>query len=38
MQDKLDQKDEDYRMVPIKTILDYLNCLEIKDKQERDEA
>jgi hypothetical protein len=34
-QDKLDQKDEDYRMVSNETFLDYLYCLEVKDRQKR---
>eukprot|EP00557_Chaetoceros_sp_GSL56_P012168 CAMPEP_0176484630 /NCGR_PEP_ID=MMETSP0200_2-20121128/4560_1 /TAXON_ID=947934 /ORGANISM="Chaetoceros sp., Strain GSL56" /LENGTH=472 /DNA_ID=CAMNT_0017881123 /DNA_START=218 /DNA_END=1637 /DNA_ORIENTATION=- len=37
MQDKLDQKDEDYRMVSTETFLDYLYRLETEDKQERAE-
>jgi hypothetical protein len=37
MQDKLDQKDEDYRMVSNETFLDYLYRLETEDKQERAE-
>jgi hypothetical protein len=37
MQDKLDQKDEDYRMVSIETFLDYLYRIETEDKQERAE-
>ena len=37
MQDMLDQKDEDYRMVSNETILDYLYRLEMEDKQERAE-
>jgi hypothetical protein len=37
MQDKLDQKDEDYRMVSNETFLDYLYRLEIEDQQERAE-
>jgi hypothetical protein len=36
MQDKLDQKDEDYRMVvSVETFLDYLHRLDAEDKQER---
>jgi hypothetical protein len=31
MQDKLDQKDEDYCMVSNKTFLDYLYRLEVED-------
>jgi hypothetical protein len=31
MQDKLDQKDEDYRMVSVETFLDYLYRLETED-------
>ena len=37
MQDKLDQKDEDYRMVSNETFLDYLYRLETEDKQEKAE-
>jgi hypothetical protein len=37
MQDKLDQKDEDYRMVSNETFLDYLYRLEVEDRQERAE-
>jgi hypothetical protein len=37
MQDKLDQKDEDYRMVDNETFLNYLYRLETEDKQERAE-
>jgi hypothetical protein len=38
MQDKLDQKDEDYRMVDNETFLDYLYRLEMEDdRQERAE-
>jgi hypothetical protein len=35
MQDKLDQKDDDYRMVSNETFLDYLYRLKIEDRQER---
>jgi hypothetical protein len=35
MQDKLDQKDEDYRMVSNETFLNYLYRLEVEDRQER---
>jgi hypothetical protein len=35
MQDKLDQKDDDYRMVSNETFLVYLLCLEIENRQER---
>jgi hypothetical protein len=35
MQDKLDQKDEDYHMVCNEAFLDYLYRLEIEDRQER---
>jgi hypothetical protein len=35
MQDKVDQKDEDYHMVSNETFLDYLYHLEIEDRQER---
>jgi len=37
MQDKLDQKDKDYRMVSNEAFLDYLYRLEKEDKQERAE-
>mmetsp|Transcript_17197 Transcript_17197/g.32552 ORF Transcript_17197/g.32552 Transcript_17197/m.32552 type:complete len:470 (+) Transcript_17197:1371-2780(+) len=37
MQEKLDQKDEDYRQVSTETFLDYLHRLETEDKQERAE-
>ena len=37
MQDKLDQKDDDYRQVSTETVLDYLSCLEAEDKLERAE-
>jgi hypothetical protein len=37
MQDKLDQKDEDYRMVSNEAFLDYLYLLETEDRQERAE-
>jgi hypothetical protein len=33
MQEKLDQKDEDYYMVPIDTFLDYLNPLPLRRKE-----
>jgi hypothetical protein len=36
-QDKLDQKDKDYRMVRNETFLDYLYHLETEDRQERAE-
>jgi hypothetical protein len=35
MQDKLDPKEDDYRMVSNETFLDYLCRLEIEDRQER---
>jgi hypothetical protein len=35
MQDKLDQKDKDYRMVSNETFLNYLYHLELEDRQER---
>jgi hypothetical protein len=35
MQDKLDQKDENYRMVSNETFLDYLYHLKLEDRQER---
>jgi hypothetical protein len=37
MQDKLDQKDEDYCMVSNETFLDYLYHLKVEDRQERAE-